>query len=65
MPKKKKRLDLNKLTIVQLDDAIQDKVRGGSTAVSGCCTFMMTTCVPSPENCWPGDTIPPGGRYCL
>lgn len=63
MPKKKKRLDLNKVTIVRLE---QEKVKGGALSrYSGCCTILMTTCIPSPEDCWPGDTIPAGGNNCL
>lgn len=64
MPKKKTRLSLNKLTVVTLADDAKNKVLGGYTGQSGCCTIMMQTCIPNPDNCWPGDTIPPGGKYC-
>jgi hypothetical protein len=66
MKTKKMKLDLGKLTIVNLDSQTQQNVKGGSaftndctagtyccTIGTMCCTVNAFTCLPSPEGCDP------------
>lgn len=65
MPKKKKRLSLNKLTIVSLSEQSQSEVMGGYvTYLSNCCTVNMSTCIVIETECFTTDTYQPGGTAC-
>lgn len=67
MPKKKKRLSLNKLTVVSLSEEFQAEVKGGGlypTYLSDCCTVNMSTCIVFDTYCFRTDTYQPGGTAC-
>jgi hypothetical protein len=73
MKRKKMKLDLGKLTVVNLDPQSQENVKGGyyvtyyctggtycCTVGTYCCTINVATCIPDPEGCNPADTYGAG-----